>query len=120
LQLDGASSKRSRNLNYWYCGGPTLRPVAASDDGVHTRLRFAENTDLPAIFVRNDDGSESLLNFSMEAGDVIVHRVARRFILRRGSLTGCIVNQGFAGTGPRLDTGTVAPDVARKVQGGAR
>ena len=53
----------------------------------------------PAIFVRNDDGSESLLNFSMDAGDVIVHRVARQFILRRGKLTGCVVNQGFTGGG---------------------
>ena len=94
-----------------------MRPIAASDDGVHTRLRFAANADLPAIFVRNADGSESLLNFSMEAGDVIVHRVARQFILRRGKLTGCIVNQGFGGGGLRLDSGTVTPDVERKVPG---
>jgi type IV secretion system protein VirB9 len=118
-QLDNASAKRPRNIDYWYCGEPALRPVGASDDGVHTRLRFAVNADLPAIFVRNDDGSESLLNFSMDAGDVIVHRVAKRFILRRGKLTGCVVNQGFAGSGARLDSGTVAPDVERRVQGAA-
>ncbi len=95
-----------------------FKPVAASDDGVHTRLRFAANAELPAIFVRNEDGSESLLNFSMDAGDVIIHRVAQRFILRRGKLTGCVVNQGFAGGGTRLESGTVAPDVERRVQGG--
>jgi type IV secretion system protein VirB9 len=117
-QLEDASTKRPQNIDYWYCGQPTLRPVAASDDGVHTRLRFAANSDMPAIFVRNEDGSESLLNFSMDAGDVIVHRVARQFILRRGKLTGCIVNQGFIGGGTRLDSGTVAPDVERRVQGG--
>ncbi len=80
-----------------------LKPAGASDDGVHTRLRFAANADLPAIFVRNEDGSESLLNFSMDAGDVIVHRVAKRFILRRGRLIGCVINKGFAGGGTRLD-----------------
>ena len=116
--LDDASAKRPQNIDFWYCGNPDLRPVAASDDGVHTRLRFAANADLPAIFVRNADGSESLLNFSMDAGDVIVHRVARQFILRRGKLTGCIVNQGFIGGGARLDSGTVAPNVERRVQGG--
>jgi type IV secretion system protein VirB9 len=116
-QLDTASAKRPRNIDYWYCGQPALRPVAASDDGVHTRLRFAANADLPAIFARNEDDSESLLNFSMDAGDVIVHRVAKRFILRRGKLAGCVVNQGFAGGGTRLDSGTVAPDVERRVQG---
>jgi type IV secretion system protein VirB9 len=117
-QLESASAKRPRNVDYWYCGQPTLKPTAASDDGVHTRLRFAANADLPAIFVRNEDGSESLLNFSMDAGDVIVHRVAKRFILRRGQLTGCVVNHGFIGGGARLDSGTVAPNVERRVQGG--
>jgi type IV secretion system protein VirB9 len=116
-QLEGAGAKRPQNVDYWYCGQPSLRPVAASDDGVHTRLRFAANSDLPAIFVRGEDGSESLLNFSMDAGDVIVHRIAKRFVLRRGKLTGCIVNQGFIGGGARLDSGTVAPDVERRVQG---
>jgi type IV secretion system protein VirB9 len=117
-QLQTASTHRPQNIDYWYCGDPTLKPAAASDDGVHTRLKFVANADLPAIFVRNEDGSESLLNFSMDAGDVIIHRVARHFILRRGKLAGCIVNQGYAGGGKRLESGTVAPDVERRVQGG--
>ncbi len=117
-QLEGAAAGRPQNSDYWYCGQPALRPIAASDDGVHTRLKFSANADLPAIFVRNEDESESLLNFSMDAGDVIIHRVARQFVLRRGKLTGCIVNQGYSGGGRRLDSGTVAPDVERRVQGG--
>ena len=116
-QLESAMAARPQNIDYWYCGQAALRPVAAADDGVHTRLRFAANSDLPAIFVRNEDGSESLLNFSMDAGDVIVHRVAKQFILRRGRLTGCVVNRGFIGGGARLDSGTVAPSVERRVQG---
>jgi type IV secretion system protein VirB9 len=104
---------RTRNVDYWYCGAPSLKPVAASDDGVHTRLTFGAKAEQPAIFVRNDDGSESLLNFSMEAGDVVIHRVAARFILRRGQLTGCVINKAFAGGGERLKSGTVAPEVER-------
>jgi type IV secretion system protein VirB9 len=115
--LSGASSRRPSNQDYWYCGSGTLKPVAASDDGVHTRLRFASNGDLPAIFVSNLDGTESLLNFSMEEGDVIVHRVAPRFIVRRGKLAGCIVNRDFKGNGLELPTGTVAPEVRRDVPG---
>jgi type IV secretion system protein VirB9 len=117
-QLDGASSQRPHNIDYWYCGEPVLRPISASDDGVHTRLSFAANGELPAIFVRNADESESLLNFSVDAGDVVIHRVAQRFILRRGKLTGCVVNRGYTGGGKRLESGTVAPDVERRVQGG--
>jgi type IV secretion system protein VirB9 len=81
---------------------------------VHTRLRFGARGELPAIFVRNDDGSESLLNFSIEDGDVVIHRVAARFILRRGKLTGCVVNKGFAGGGDRLESGTITPAVTRE------
>ena len=60
------------------------------------------------------DGSESLLNFNMDAGDVVIHRVAPRFIVRRGRLTGCIVNKHFVGGGERLDSGTIAPEVTRE------
>lgn len=116
-QLDDASSNRPHNIDYWYCGEPTLRPTGASDDGVHTRLTFAANADLPAIFVRNADDSESLLNFSLDAGDVIIHRIAQRLILRRGKLTGCVVNRGFVGGGKRLESGTVTPEVERRVRG---
>jgi type IV secretion system protein VirB9 len=115
-EFGNAAAKLSRNVDYWYCGDPALKPVAASDDGVHTRMRFGANAELPAIFVRNEDGSDSLLNYSMDAGDVIVHRVAHRFIVRRGKLTGCIVNQGFAGGGARLESGTIAPDVKRSTK----
>jgi type IV secretion system protein VirB9 len=115
--LDRGSVGRRRNADYWYCGHEALRPVAASDDGVHTRLRFGAHAELPAIFVRNEDGAEALLNFSMEDGDVVVHRVAQRLILRRGALTGCVVNKGYAGSGERLESGTIAPDVQRERRG---
>ena len=113
-ELALAEKSRPRNIDYWFCGSASVKPVAASDDGVHTRLTFAAKAELPAIFVRNDDGSESLLNFSMDAGDVVIHRVAPKFIVRRGRLTGCIVNKEFVGGGERLESGTIAPDVLRE------
>jgi len=112
-ELEAGASGRPKNYDYWFCGSPSIKPVAAFDDGVHTRITFGAKAELPALFVRNDDGTESLLNFSMEDGDVVIHRVAGRFILRRGQLTGCIVNKGFSGGGERLKSGTVAPDVQR-------
>ena len=114
LELARGPMRRSRNIDYWFCGDPSLKPVAASDDGVHTRFTFAAKRELPAIFVRNDDETESLLNFSMDGGDLVIHRVAARFVVRRGRLTGCIVNKGFVGSGERLTSGTVAPDVKRE------
>ena len=116
--LEESSGARARNVDYWYCGSPTVKPTAASDDGIHTRLRFAAKAEQPAIFVQNDDGSESLLNFSMDAGDVVIHRVVRELIVRRGRLTGKILNKGFTGSGERLESGTVSPSVKRVGEGG--
>ena len=115
--LASASEGRRRNLAYAYRGSPQLKPVAASDDGVQTRLRFDARGELPAIFVRNDDGSESLVNFTVAADELVVHRIARLFTVRRGGLKGCIVNQDFSGGGERLGSGTVAPAVERAVRG---
>ena len=53
--LAAAAANRVHNGDYWYCGAESLMPVAASDDGVHTRLRFAPRAEQPAVFVRNDD-----------------------------------------------------------------
>jgi type IV secretion system protein VirB9 len=115
--LNAADSHRPRNIDYWFCGDSSLQPTAASDDGVHTRLTFAAKAEQPAIFVLNEDGSESLLNFSMDDGDVIVHRVARRLILRRGNLAGCVVNKAFTGAGERLKSNTTSEDVERSTRG---
>ena len=112
-ELATAPEARIHNLSYDYRGSPQLKPVSAWDDGIQTRLRFDSHEELPAIFVRNDDGSESLLNFTVDAGDLIVHRVARQLTVRRGALHGCIFNQSFSGSGQRLDSGTIAPSVER-------
>lgn len=105
------------NRDYWYCGPSGLKPLKVEDDGVHTRMRFDPRAELPALFVRTEDGSESLLNFNVEHGEVVVHRVARQFVLRRGTLVGCIVNKGFMSGGRELATGTVAPTVERTTRG---
>lgn len=115
--MDEASGTRPHNIDYWFCGHSSVKPVAAFDDGVHTRLRFGSRTEQPAVFVKNDDGSESLLNFSMDDGAVVIHRVARQFIVRRGRLTGCIVNKAFSGGGERLKSNTVSKDVERATRG---
>jgi type IV secretion system protein VirB9 len=115
--LRSAAGQPPVNADYWYCGSPEIKPVAVTDDGLHTRIRFTARTELPVIFVRNDDGSESLLNFSLDAGDVIVHRVARAFSLRRGRLAGCIVNKGYRGEAERPPSATLSPGVRREIEG---
>jgi type IV secretion system protein VirB9 len=118
--LAAARSARAHNLDYWYCGNPSLKPVAAWDDGVQTTLVFGAHTELPAVFALNEDGSESLVNFDVQGGRIVIQRVARRLIVRRGTLTGCIVDRAFAGGGERLSSGTIAPNVQRVTRGSGR
>ncbi len=109
-----------RNEDYWYCGPAALKPQAAWDDGAETHLIFPSREQLPAVFVRNADGSESLVNFDMRGDQMVIHRIARRFVLKRGRLTGCIVNKAFAGSGRRLASGTLSPRVWRVTRRAAR
>jgi type IV secretion system protein VirB9 len=104
------------NRDYWYCGSVTLQPLSAFDDGIGTHLRFSAGRELPAMFVQNDDGTESLLNFSVHDGEVVIHRVVQRLLVRRGSLHGCIVNRGFVGAGRELPSGTISGEVERAIR----
>lgn len=119
-ELHAAAGDGVRNYDYWYCGHSTLRPALAFDDGVQTHLRFNSRAELPAIFVHNQDGTESLVNSHIDGGDVVLHRVAQRFVLRRGSLAGCVVNRSYDGSGVRLESGTIAPGVSRQTSGVSR
>jgi type IV secretion system protein VirB9 len=109
--------QRPRNSNYWGCGAPVIRPESAYDDGVQTRLRFPAHAEFPTLYVKNDDESESLVNFTVDHDEVVIHRVARSFVLRRGRLVACIQNRSFDGGGERLDTQTLVPGVERVTKG---
>lgn len=89
------------NRDYAYCGSPALKPLAAEDDGVQTRLTFAVQAELPAVFVATDEG-ESLVNGHVEDTTLVVHRTAARFVLRRGRQVGCVVNRAYAAAGATL------------------
>ena len=89
--------------------------AAAADDGAQTRLTFDARGEWPAIFVRNADGSESLVNFHVEGVSAVVHRVAPTFVLPRGRLVGCVENRGYAGSGAYRPNGTAGPE-RRKVK----
>jgi type IV secretion system protein VirB9 len=114
--LAAAATQRPRNEDYWYCGARPLQPLAAWDDGIQTHLRFSRRRDMPALFLRNEDGSESLLNFHVEHDEVIVHRVVQRLILRRGALVGCVVNRSYGRQAGASASATISPQVRRDLQ----
>lgn len=115
-RLSQAQATRPRNLDYAYCGPPALKPIAAFDDGLQTHLTFAHGGAVPAFFVQNDDGSEALVNFHVDRDELVLHRIAHRFVLRRGDLVGCIVNRSIA-IGIGSPTHTTDPGVERVTRG---
>src|SRR5712671_5110410 len=94
---------------------------AAQDNHLFLKPRATEvDTNLTVLTTRRTyqfDYCASTQRPDPEQGDVIVHRVGRQFIVRRGRLSGCIVNQDFTGAGERLESGTVTPAVERVTRG---
>jgi len=108
-----------RNANYWYCGSPALRPLRALDDGLQLRLTFAPHAELPAVYAAEPDGTETLVNTHVEDDTVVVHRLADRFVVRRGSQVGCVVDRSSGGAASRAATGTVDQRIVRQTRGAA-
>lgn len=106
----------ARNRDYWYCGSSALRPLTVDDDGVQIRIRFRAETELPAIYIAEPDGSEALVNTHVEDGMLVVHRMAARLVLRRGRQVGCVVNRGREESHRRTGTGTLSGAVERSTR----
>lgn len=103
-----------KNMDYGFCGSRALKPLSVYDDGLRLHVKFPARADWPAVFVRNPDGTDALVNFTVERDELIVHKVAARFILRRGKLVGCLINRAFDASGVRSGTETVSPEVVRR------
>lgn len=84
-----------RNAAYSFQGSPKTLPTKVFDDGQDTYFAFRRDEDLPAIYVVDPDGAESVVNSRERDGYVVVDRIARGFVLRRGSEVTRIYNDGF-------------------------
>ncbi|MFW8603023.1 P-type conjugative transfer protein VirB9 [Rhizobium beringeri] len=105
-----------RNWRYSAQGSAALEPQAVYDNGKVTTFAFAGNQEMPAIYIENSDGSESLVPKSVENNLVLVHAISRKFILRRGGDVLCIFNEAYDRIGINPDTNTTSPSVERVVK----
>ena len=90
------------NSAYSYEGSTTTLPERIFDDGEATYFQFRDGDEYPAIFVIEDgDGEgEATVNSYVRDGNVVVDRIARGFVLRRGSEVSRIFNDGYPDTSP--------------------
>jgi type IV secretion system protein VirB9 len=118
-RLKSHDPSQPQNFNYWVKGEETLAPNRAYDDRRFTYLTFANNKDMPAIYIENPDGTESLVNAHVEEDVIVLHKVARKFVLRKGKLVACVYNRSYDPNGIDNKTGTTVPGVTREIKEGA-
>ena len=90
-----------------------IAPTAAWDDGRFTYLRIPDNRRIPAIFRVADDGTESVVARHMADDMIVVHEVAKRFVLRLGDEVVGIWNDAYDMDGVPPHDGTTVMGVKR-------
>ncbi len=105
-----------RNWRYSAQGAQALEPQSVYDNGKVTTFAFVGNQEMPAIYIENSDGSESLVPKSVDGNLVLVHAISRKFILRRGGDVLCVFNEAYDRVGINPDTSTTSPSVERVVK----
>lgn len=74
----------SLNFSYEVTGEATFKPVAVYDDGKFTYLRMPVTQDAPAIFLIDETGNPSLINYKTLDGLIRVERIANHLLMKLG------------------------------------
>jgi len=75
-------------------GDAKLLPQRVYDDGDATFLTWSAGTPLPAILVRDFEGTEGPVNFAVRGDVIVVDGVPREIVLRSGEDVAELVNNG--------------------------
>jgi type IV secretion system protein VirB9 len=110
----GAANQANAKANFAYSmrGNTELAPAALWDDGRFTYFQYPTGRDLARVFQLLPDGAEALTNFHMEGETLVVHAVAKGFVIRLGNAVLGIRNDAFA-PAPYNARGTTEPGMVR-------
>jgi len=88
-------------------GAPALLPAEVYDDGEATFLTWAPGATLPAILVKDHEGTEGPVNFAVRGEVIVVDGVPREIVLRAGRESATLSNRGpVRAPRPALAAGT--------------
>ncbi|PSU67905.1 P-type conjugative transfer protein VirB9 [Photobacterium phosphoreum] len=96
-----------------------IAPIKAMDDGRFTYLTFAPNSEIPAIFISDEAGKESLVNthISPDAlNTVVIQRVAQQWVLRLDKAVVGVTNNGLNTVPVNTQNGTSLSTLKRTVK----
>lgn len=97
-------------LNYaWESkGAAALLPAQVYDDGEATFLTWAPGATLPAILIKDHEGTEGPVNYAVRGEVIVVDGVPREIVLRAGRESATLNNRGpVRAPRPALAAGTV-------------
>ncbi len=84
------------NFNYTISGNETIAPLRIFDDGEFTYFKFkTKNAEIPAFFMVDSDGKESLVNYRVSGEYIVVERVTSQYTLRNGTDVVCVFNESM-------------------------
>jgi len=85
-------------LNYaWDTKGDAkLIPAQIYDDGEATFLTWAPGATMPAILIKDQEGTEGPVNFAVRGDMIVVDGVPREIVLRSGEDSATLTNRGPA------------------------
>lgn len=82
------------NFSYTVSGAENISPIKIFDDGQFTYFQFQDkNADVPAFFLVDRLGNESIINFRTRGDYIVVERVGSQFTLRSGNDVACVFNE---------------------------
>lgn len=90
------STSNSKYTMQSLTGDADITPSAAWDDGRFTYIRIQPTKELPSVFRVGTGNTESTVNFHIDGDVLVVHEIAKRFVLRLGPQVVGIWNDGFS------------------------
>lgn len=118
--LRNARYEGQLNSNYWIVGPAELQPVSMHDNGRQTYMTFNAANAMPAAYIIEKDGTESLVDFHVEGDTMVLHLVPSKVILRRGAMVAGITNKSPITSAQQSPTGTASDKVNRVQKGSAK
>ena len=87
----------SLNFDWATSGDTALLPERIYDDGTATFMAWPSGQPMPAILVKDHEGTEGPVNFAVRGDTIVLDIVPSEIILRSGDDAAMLVNQGPVG-----------------------
>jgi len=94
--ISSVGTPKDLNFDYTFKGDENIAPSTVFDNGEFTYFKFSDLSDLPAVFEVDKDLNESVVNYHIEDGYLIVERLSKQFTLRHGDDEACVFNEGLS------------------------